>query len=218
MKITTKDKKLLLIAGGLILFLAVYMYIFTPLQDETTQMELSIERLERECKELEAQYDDVSTYEQMIEEYRVLNQEIIDMFPVYVKEEDVLVYLMNLQEANGLHLFSIGINNPTPVLEFDGMIQVDGQDKKVHMTGRQVGVSTSTEFSYEEMKTLLNYIYATHSQTTLESMSISYDAGSDMLSSSLTFSKYSLEYDGAVYVPEELPEVEIGKEDPFGKN
>lgn len=218
MKITTRDKKLLLFAGGLILFLVVYMYVFTPLQDQTNAMQMEIDRLERECRELESQNTDIDTYVAKIIEYRETNQEIMDMFPVAVKEEDILVYLLDLQKDNELQLFSIGLNAPVPVMEFDGVIVEDGQDKKVHMLGQQVSVSTSTEFSYEDMKKLLNYIYETKSQTTLESMSIVYDAGREMLSSSLNFTKYALSYDGAIYVPEQLPKVEIGQDNPFASN
>ena len=218
MQVSIKDKKLILIGGGLILFLVVYMYVFTPLMNSANQMQTEIMRLERECRELEMQNTNAKEYEQKIIEYRVAIQEALKLFPADVKEEDVLAYLLNLQEANEIELFSIAFNEPVNVVNFDGVMEVEGADKSVHMVGQQISTTATAELTYAKLKAVLNYIYETQTQTTLEGVTVVYDSKNDVLNGSFDFSRYTLNYDEAVYTPEVLPEVEIGQEDLFSDN
>ena len=218
MQVSTKDKKLILMISGLALFLIVYMYVFTPMQNKTAQMQSEIERLERECRELEIQNTNMQVYEEQIVEYRAAIAEMVKSFPVDVKEEDVLVYLLNLQEANEIELFSIAFNEPVNVVNFDGVMEVEGADKAVHMLGEQHSTTATAELTYAKLKAVLNYIYNTKTQTTLESVTVVYDSKNDVLNGSFDFSRYTLNYDEAEYKPEKLPEVEIGQEDLFGDN
>lgn len=218
MQITTKDKKLILMVGGLALFLIVYSYIFRPMQEKTFQMQSEIERLERECRELEIQNTNMEAYEEQIIEYRATIADAMKLFPVDVKEEDVMSYLLKLQDKNEIELMSVAFNEPLTVVNFDGVISADGEDKMVHMIGQQVSTTATAELTYAKLKDVLNYIYETQTQTTLESVTVVYDSKKELLNGSFDFSRYTLGYDEAEYKPEKLPEVDLGKEDLFGDN
>ena len=213
MQITTKDKKLILMVGGLALFLIVYFYIFRPMQDKTFQMQSEIERLERECRELEIQNTNMEAYEEQIIEYRAAIADAMKLFPVDVKEEDVMSYLLKLQDKNEIELMSVAFNEPLTVVNFDGVMSADGEDKMVHMIGQQVSTTATAELTYAKLKDVLNYIYETQTQTTLESVTVVYDSKKELLNGSFDFSRYTLNYDEAEYKPEKLPEVDLGKED-----
>lgn len=218
MQITTKDKKLILMVGGLALFLIVYSYIFKPMQEKTFQMQSEIERLERECRELEIQNTNMEAYEEQIIEYRAAIADAMKLFPVDVKEEDVMSYLLKLQDKNEIELMSVAFNEPLTVVNFDGVMSADGEDKMVHMIGQQVSTTATAELTYAKLKDVLNYIYETQTQTTLESVTVVYDSKKELLNGSFDFSRYTLNYDEAEYKPEKLPEVDLGKEDLFGDN
>ena len=218
MQITTKDKKLILMVGGLALFLIVYSYIFRPMQDKTFQMQSEIERLERECRELEIQNTNMEAYEEQIIEYRAAIADAMKLFPVDVKEEDVMSYLLKLQDKNEIELMSVAFNEPLTVVNFDGVISADGEDKMVHMIGQQVSTTATAELTYAKLKDVLNYIYETQTQTTLEYVTVVNDSKKELLNGSFDFSRYTLNYDEAEYKPEKLPEVDLGKEDLFGDN
>lgn len=215
MQVTTRDKKLILMIGGLALFLIVYMYVFTPLQNATSQMQNEIERLERECRELEIQNTNMQVYEEQIVEYRAAIAEALTLFPVDVKEEDVMSYLLKLQDKNEIELLSVAFNEPVNVVNFDGVMDVEGADKPVHMVGQQISTTATAELTYAKLKDVLNYIYETKTQTTLESVTVVYDSKNEVLNGALDFSRYTLSYDEAEYKPEKLPEVDLGKEDLF---
>ncbi len=215
MEFTTRDKKILLMVGGLGLFLIAYLYVFMPLQDTTSQMQSQIETLERECRELEIQNANMQVYEEKIVEYRAAVTEAMKQFPVDVKEEDVMSYLLKLQEKNEIELLSIAFNEPVTLMSFNGIYDKYDTDTAVHMVGQQVSTTATAEFTYAKLKEVLNYIYETKTQTTLESVTVVYDSKNQVLNGELNFSRYTLNYDEAEYTPESLPKVDLGKEDLF---
>ena len=121
MQLSVRDKKLIWMGCGLLLFVLVYMYVFIPLQDKTEQMQNKITRLERECRDLEKQSVNMAEYEAKIEEYRTSVKEALEIFPADVKEEDILVYLLDLQEDNEIEIFSTAFNEPAVIVDFDGV-------------------------------------------------------------------------------------------------
>lgn len=218
MKISSKDAKLLYIVGGLLVFLVLYMYVATPLQEKSAQMNSEIERLERECKELELQYTSMDTYKSKIEEYRASVKEDMKLFPADIKEEDVVAYLLNLEEVNEIDLMSIAFSEPLDIVNFNGLMEVEGADKSTKMIGQKISTIATAELTYAELKDVLQYIYDTQTQTTLETVTVVYNEEKELLNGSFDFSRYILTYEDAEYIPEELPEVPIGQEDLFAED
>ena len=218
MKISKKDAKLLYIVGGILLFAVLYMYVYKPMQDENKKMLSEIESLNREYKTLELQYAQKSMYEAKIEEYKAAMKEDMLLFPAEINEEDIIAYILNLQDAHEIEVMSIGFQEPMELVNFNGVIEVEGAEQKTKMQGQRIDTVASIEVSYEELKNVLQYIYETQTQTTLESVTLSYNEGEETLSGAMNFSRYILSYEEAEYVPEVLPEVEIGQEDPFGED
>lgn len=218
MKISNKDAKLLYIVGGLLLFVVVYMYVFTPLQEKSAQMKTEIESLEKECRELEIQYTSMDAYEAEIEEFRKSVSEDLKAFPADVKEEDIVAYLLNLEETNDIELMSIAINEPLQLANFVAVVNTEGVDKNVQMTAKQIGTTAMAELSYGKLKSVLKYIYDTQTVTTLEKVTVVYDSEKKLLDGVFDFSRYALSYEDAVYTPEKLPNVTIGQSDLFGAN
>ncbi len=216
MKISTRDAQLLYIIGGLLLFVVLYMKVYTPMQEENAKMQSEIAYLENECKELEIQYAGMATYQAKADEYRKSVKEYVSSFPVDIKEEDIVAYLLDLMEENEIEVSNIGFGQPMEIVSFNGLMEIDGLDRSLNMVGKQITTNISAKFTYEKLKDVVNYIYNTPSQTTLESVSMSYSEQDDSLSGSFKFSRYTLSYNDAEYVPEKLPEVSIGQEDIFG--
>lgn len=218
MKISNKDAKLLYVVGGVLVFVLVYMYGFQPLQEKNAKLLSEIENLEKECDKLEIYYKNIDTYEAKIEEYREAVKQDLALFPADIKEEDIVVYLLNLQEANEIDLMSIEFEEPIDIVNFYGMMDVEGVDQTTRMNGQKIGTVATAELTYKELKDVLQYIYDTQTQTTLEKVTVVYDEENDTLNGSLNFARYILNYEEAEYVPEILPDVAIGQEDLFGED
>ena len=218
MKISNKDAKLLYVVGGVLVFVLVYMYGFQPLQEKNAKLLSEIQRLEKECDKLEIYYKNIDTYEAKIEEYREAVKQDLALFPADIKEEDIVVYLLNLQEANDIDLMSIEFEEPIDIVNFYGMMDVEGVDQTTRMNGQKIGTVATAELTYKELKDVLQYIYDTQTQTTLEKVTVIYNDDDDTLNGSLNFTRYILNYEEAEYVPEILPDVAIGQEDLFGED
>ena len=70
--------------------------------------------------------------------------------------------------------------------------------------------------TYPQAKNIINYFYETEKQTTLENATLTYNAETGKLAGSFQFSKYFINWDGAEYIPERVPVVDIGLKDLFG--
>ena len=83
------------------------------------------------------------------------------------------------------------------------------------MAAMKTGFSTSCELNYEQMKQLIDYLYATEYCTTLERLSVTYNAETGGLFGSADIAKYFVSSQDYEYVPTEVPEVSLGTSDPF---
>ena len=63
---------------------------------------------------------------------------------------------------------------------------------------------------------MINYFYDSDKQTTLENTTLTYNAESGKLTGTFQLAKYFVNFDGAEYVPERVPVVDIGLQDLFG--
>jgi len=242
MKVSTKDKMLLYMVGGVLLFVVLFTFVAKPMQKQNQQMTAEITRLEQECRELELLSAGIDTYAANIEEYKNSIREDLKQFPADIKEEDIVMYLVNLQKANKVELYSISINEPEDVISFDGMVEVPVVNEeeeteeaeetaeteeavteasgelaytRMDMTGKRLSVTATSQMTYKEFKNVLKYIYATPTQTSLESVTVTYDSQGEMLNGTFDFSRYIVTYEGAVYDPEDLPDIKIGKQNVF---
>lgn len=218
MKISNKDAKLLYVVGGLLLFGIAYVYGFQPLQEKNAKLLSEIQRLEKECDKLEIYYKNIDTYEAKIEEYREAVKQDLALFPAEIKEEDIVAYLLNLQKANDIDVKSIEFEKPIDIVNFVGVMDVEGVNQTTRMNGQKISTVANIELTYEELKDVLQYIYDTQTQTTLEKVTVIYNDDDDTLNGSLNFTRYILNYEEAEYVPEILPDVAIGQEDLFGED
>jgi Tfp pilus assembly protein PilO len=70
MKLSKKDAQLLIILGGLLVFLALYMMVFNHFQTKSDEVAQNIATLEPQLQELESEYANLATYQNGIEQYR----------------------------------------------------------------------------------------------------------------------------------------------------
>ena len=216
MKIAKRDLKLLLILAGLLVFLLLYLLVFNPLQTKIDAVETRNAQLSAQVEELEAKYLRMAEYEEGIKNSREYVDETLKSFPGDVKEEDILSYLLTMESRQGIRMQSVTFNDPELVQQFNMMTQVDGQDVAVPANAYRATTVMTGTLNYPQAKNVINYLYESAKQTTLESVTLSYNAEGAKLSGSFELAKYFITFDGAEYVPERIPVVDIGLEDLFG--
>ena len=216
MKIAKRDLKLLLILAGLLVFLLLYMLVFNPLQSKISDVKAENAKLSEQVADLEAKYLRMAEYEEGIKNSRAYVKETLKSFPGDVKEEDILSYLLTMESRQGIRMQSVTFNDPELVQQFKMVTQVDGQDVTVPANAYRATTVMTGTLNYPQAKNVINYLYESAKQTTLESVTLSYNAEGAKLSGSFELAKYFITFDGAEYVPERVPVVDIGLKDLFG--
>ena len=216
MKIAKRDLKLLLILAGLLVFLLLYLLVFNPLQTKIDEVEARNAELSAQVEDLEAKYLRLAEYEEGIKASSETVKEILESFPGAVKEEDILSYLLTMESRQGIRMESVTFNEPELVQEFNMMTQVDGQDVAVPAGAYRASTVMTGSLNYPQAKNVINYFYESDKQTTLENATLTYNAESGKLTGTFQLAKYFVNWDGAEYVPERVPVVDMGLQDLFG--
>ncbi len=237
-KISPKELNLLLILGGVLIFVVLYTYLFTPMRAEVADMRDDIASIEQKIKELEVHSAYAAKYQEKTEAYRAAINEKLAVYPADIKEEDIVAYMLKMEEANDIEISSIAFAAAQELTSFQGVVnqtvQINvGSDEEAEeleklrqqsqtkevatdMKVFRTGATVSAELSYQGLKDTINYIYNSGKPATLDSISVSYSSETNNLNGSLNISRYYITYPEAVYTPEELPDVAIGADQLFG--
>ena len=216
MKIAKRDLKLLLILAGLLVFLLMYLLVFNPLQTKISDVKAENAQLSAQVEDLEAKYLRMAEYEDGIKASREYVKETLKSFPGDVKEEDILSYLLTMESREGIRMESVTFVKPELVQQLNLMTQVDGQDVAVPAGAYRANTVMTGTLNYPQVKNVINYLYESDKQTTLDNVTLTYNAESGLLTGTFQLAKYFVNWDGAEYVPERVPVVDIGLKDLFG--
>jgi len=216
MKIARRDLKLLLVLAGLLVFLLLYMLVFNPLQSKISEVESQNAQLSAQVQDLEAKYLRMGEYEEGIKTSRENVKEFLKNFPGDVKEEDILSYLLTMEARQGIRMESVTFNPPEMVQEFNMMTLQDGQDVAVPAGAYRASTVMTGTMTYPQAKNVIRYFYDSEKQTNLENTTLTYNAETGKLTGTFQLAKYFVNWDGAEYVPERVPVVDIGLKDLFG--
>ena len=215
MKLSKKDAQLLIILGGLLVFLALYMLVFNHFQTKSDEVAQNIATLEPQLQELESEYANLATYQNGIEQYRTGITDKLKAYPADIKEEDIMSYLITMESRTGIALTSITFNEAALLNEFPGVVPDGDKNVSTTMDAYRVGAVVTGQMNYSQMKRAIDYLYSSPTQTSLNSIAVSYNAETGGLTGSLDISRYYVAYPGAVYAPEPLKDTPLGTTDPF---
>ncbi len=219
MKITRHDVKLLLALGGILVFVALYYFVYTPMIEDTEDLSREYNLKKAELSLLQDYYEDLDENNANAILAQENIQTIVDSYPRYVEDEDFLLYLIEWQDKNDLNFISYGFGDGEIFAEIPVYLErdVDGVVGPVltNLQGGKVSMNLSGSFSYTQLKNAINTVSFDEDRTVIDNISISYAGTGDLLNSTITLSKFYLNWEGAEYIPPELPDVSIGNDNLF---
>ena len=129
--------------------------------------------------------------------------ELYQKFPVEMKEEDQIMYVLYLEKIFGTEIFfSFGQAQPVTVLK-------DG----AKVMGLTLTVNYQT--SYDGFKDMIDYLATDSRVTSVQFAQIQYDAATDTAVGTVTLLLYLIDSDLLDYVSPEVNEPETGKDNIF---
>ena len=216
MRISKKDMNLLLVLLGLIIFISVYLGVANRYSEKTEALQTELYELTPRLEELRAHSANLPEYEAGIDQSIANVKKELNRYPADVRPEDLILYALDLKTDVGLSIESINFSPAEKISSFQIVREgKNGETEFVPMAAMKTGFSTTCGMDYKQMKDFINYIYATKYCTTLDRLTVVYDAESGGLTSSVDISKYFVSSQDYKYVPSPVPEVSIGTDDPF---
>ncbi|MBQ6265914.1 MAG: hypothetical protein IJK60_10750 [Clostridia bacterium] len=223
-KLTWREYNLILTVLGIALVLAAYFLGYSKYSEKNTELEGEIGTRSAYLSELNDCYNNLATYEAGIADAKKNISDNLAKLPVSgidangkkqagINDEDFLLYLMEANRSVGADLQTVDFQSSSLMAQFD--CYVGDEVKKV--TGYRTGTTSTGVLTYNQLKDYLRYIYErTNNTTFVDSISIAYEAETARLNSSVSLSKYYVDYADSDYSAPAVPNVPIGTGNPFG--
>ena len=230
-----------MLAGILFMALSYFtMYRGNVTKAENLRAENAI--LSARVSELEAVQDKCPQYESDMETMNAGIEQIIDQFPVYLREENNIMDVVHLEDETNVFVSSLTIADPVIVdtstasqgtdasadaAEPDaaGDVSADTAGTTDAAVSADVGlyklfdiVSTVVfDADYDGMKDMVSFIAGADDPMSVEQISMTFNSANGLLSGTMDFNTYYLFGQDKAYVPAEIPAIPHGVDNIFGQ-
>lgn len=185
----------------------VYMNGYRPARDEfeiqRDQLNASVSALQTTVAE-NRRY--TSVHEEIpdaITEMSERRAELYSKFPVEMKEEDQIMYILYLEEIFGTEIqFAFGTVNDLVFLSDGAVVQT-------------LTLTVNYECSYDEFQEMISYLATDDKITSVYDARLNYDAENDVASGTITIMRYLLDSAELEYHKPDVTTPETGKDNIF---
>lgn len=193
-----------------VVLLIAFAMVFSNYLSERQAHQAEIDKMESNNQALQNKVDANMKYEGVQDELNEASAqlmasrlELYQKFPVEMKEEDQIMYVLYLEKIFGTEIFfSFGQAQPMTVLK-------DG----AKVMGLTLTVNYQT--SYDGFKDMIDYLATDSRVTSVQFAQIQYDAATDTAVGTVTLLLYLIDSDLLDYVSPEVNEPETGKDNIF---
>lgn len=157
MKLSNRDKKLLLLLGIVIVFVVPMVLIFKPMFEETKKLKEDNEKIEVQIDELQELYDKREYYAASINEMETIEEKLLEKFDQGLAQESTIMFVKN--EATNTPFVVTSLNFGEML---ETVLRPDSFDKDGNQTAglTYLEMQTTIEFdcTYAQFKKFLNSI------------------------------------------------------------
>ena len=193
-----------------VVLLIAFALVLSNYFSERQAHQAEVDKLETNNQMLQDKVDANKEYEDVQDELEEASAqlmasrlELYQKFPVEMKEEDQIMYVLYLEKIFGTEIFfSFGQAQPMTVLK-------DG----AKVMGLTLTVNYQT--SYDGFKDMIDYLATDSRVTSVQFAQIQYDAATDTAVGTVTLLLYLIDSDLLDYVSPEVNEPDTGKDNIF---
>lgn len=219
MKVSKRDISLLIMLVGILLLVLAYFMVFTPYQEKVEAVKAENESLKIQAEALESLNARRALF---VEESTTIQEDIQDKiyrFPVDMKEEDMILYMRDIEENTPTYVGSISMPpfngiELSPQTEPDELATVpdiagilgnyrfvnDGRIPDVYSMLLSFSTNqTSFTTTYSGLKSIVRGLSADDDRKSIEQISMSYDDGTGNLQVSMGLNHFILSGSGKTY-------------------
>lgn len=209
MKLSERDKKLLVILGIVAIVALPIFFIIMPLKGKIDDTKGEIATLQERYNYLSGLADQIPFFREETEKYKVQMAEIIEKFPEGIKQENTIMFLLETERNIPISLYQVSFNANDSV-----PIGTVNSDLSSHIETTQTlgknyeGVHTQETVGfrvpYPYFKQFINYIEQWEDRLTISNLAASYTLENNEVVGSFTINQYAVLVQGR-----ELEEAEI---------
>ena len=193
---------------ALVLIIVTAMVYFGGYQSEKTAYETERKQIQTMITALENTIRENNRYagidlEQLEEENAKIlasRLELYEKFPVEMKEEDQIMYVLYLESLFGTEI-NFAFSTPQPIVALRDGATLQG-----------LTLTVNYETTYEGFKDMVTYVATDSRITSVQYASIQYDAENDKATGEITLLLYLIDSDLVEYLPPEVTDPETGKD------
>ena len=217
MSISKRDQSLILILVGILIFVAAYVGIYRRYEDKATELENEITAMEPQLQELKSYFENLSTYQTGIQDDSTKISNYMARYPSDVREEDQVMYAVNLEKMVGLTVNSVVFNDPEIVSQFPEVSESgNGSYTMINYSLQKASMTLDCSMTYQQLKKLMDEVNLTSSCTRVSDVSVSYDSATGLLTGTVTVDKYSITGQEDNYTESPIPSMSMGTNNIFG--
>lgn len=216
MTIRKRDAKLLLILLGVVILLIGYFAVYSPYSALADDVASQTDALRPQLTKLQGYEQNLGTYRTGTAKASSSIGAELKRYPADVRPEDMVMYAETLRTNFALNIKGISFGQPAPLLRFKG-IQAKGSAIGTRdLTAYRRSMTITCDLSYQKMKDMIDYINSTGLRASIESITVSYDAGAGRLTGDAVLDQYFITGGGDKYTATQVPDTPLGKSDLFG--
>ena len=125
MKLSTRDKKVLLMFLGVLFLTVSYLFVYRPQMEQADLIEAENVPLQEELQELLELAKNKTEYVETTEQLKEKILEFAEQFPSDVKAEDAIVLARNMENVMDIRISNVGFSEKVFITSLDGE---DGQN------------------------------------------------------------------------------------------
>lgn len=216
MNVSKHDQKLILILLGLVVFLTAYFGICKTFNAKKADVESQIVSLSSRVDELNGYYENQTSYQSEIDRVDSEISAELAKYPSEVRSEDMIMYATELEDQIGIKIDSISITPPEAIIKLMVPQKADTSFLLNPVIAMRTGLTINCNLGYEQLKKLLNYVYASSEKTDVSNVTVNFSPETGKLDAIITMEKYFIASTEYTYTPTEIPSVPKGTTDPFG--
>lgn len=213
MRLSERDKKLLLILAGILIFIAGYVGVFSRYLEKNGQLKTEIAALQPEVDKMQEYLDNLEDNKEKIEKNKRIYDRQMKEYPNDVRAEDQIMFARDMEEDLSMFVGSANFTVPESFLEITGveMLSEDEyQSQEQHCYVYKTDIQADCDLSYDAFKKSLKYVYNYPKKTTIDSVNIGYSSEDGKLEGEMVLSRYFITGRGDGYVPTIVPSIPMG--------
>lgn len=203
MKITRRDLGVIMILVGVLAVFLVYQLSFTKMQTKVEDLQNEQKNIKAQINELQPVKDNAPFYEKMMEQFLEELNKKTEEFPVQVRYEDGIMYVVELEDKVGVEISSFTASESSVVSSIEGTGSLLGHNYTLGIASLSFNYAVE---DYDTMKEFLNYIYADkNNKRTITTVSISFDKKTGKINGAIDINMFALSDGIRTYEEQDLP-------------